>query len=62
MSLIEDLLMEAWEMGIKDQVIERVTQKQRELALKDKWMSREEIYDQAMAEVKKEISNNGSRD
>jgi len=49
-------------MGIKDQVIERVTQKQRELALKDKWMSREEIYDQAMAEVKKEISNNGSRD
>jgi len=62
MSIIEDLLMEAWEMGIKDQVIERVTQKQRELALKDKWMSREEIYDQAMTEVKKEISNNGSRD
>lgn len=62
MSRIEDLLMEAWEMGIKDQVIERVTQKQKELAIKEKWMAREDIYDQAMAEVKKEISDNGSRD
>jgi hypothetical protein len=61
MSRIEDLLMEAWEMGIKDQVIERVTQKQQELTLKDKWMSREEIYDQAMEEVKKEMTKDGSR-
>jgi len=61
MSRIEDLLMEAWEMGIKDQVIERVTQKQQELTLKDKWMPREEIYDQAMEEVKKEMTKDGSR-
>jgi hypothetical protein len=61
MSRIEDLLMEAWEMGIKDQVIERVTQKQKELTFKDKWMSREDIYEEAMTEVKKEIFDNGSR-
>ena len=61
MSRIEDLLMEAWEMGIKDQVIQRVTQKQKELDLKDKWMSREDIYDEAMTEVKKKIFDNGSR-
>jgi hypothetical protein len=61
MSRIEDLLMEAWEMGIKDQVIERVIQKQQELTLKGKWMPREEIYDQAMEEVKKEMSKDGSR-
>lgn len=61
MSRIEDLLMEAWEMGIKDQVIERVTQKQKELTFQDKWMSREDIYDEAMTEVKKEIFDNGSR-
>ena len=42
MSRIEDLLMEAWEMGIKDQVIERVIQKQQELTLKGKWMPREQ--------------------
>jgi len=61
MSRIEDLLMEAWEMGIKDQVIERVIQKQQELTLKGKWMPREEIYDQAMEEVKKEMTKDGSR-
>lgn len=61
MNRIEDLLMEAWEIGIKDQVIERVTQKQIELNIKNKWMSMEDIYDQAMKEVKKEIFNNGSR-
>ena len=62
MSRIEDLLMEAWDLGIKDQVMERVTQKQRDLQMAGKWMDREVIYDQAMEEVKKEMSkNNGSR-
>jgi len=63
MSRIEDLLMEAWELGIKDQVMERVTQKQRDLQMSGKWMDREVIYDQAMEEVKKEMAKkNGSRD
>ena len=62
MSRIEDLLMEAWDLGIKDQVIERVTQKQRDLQMAGKWMDREAIYDQAMEEVKKEMTKkNGSR-
>ena len=62
MSRIEDLLMEAWDLGIKDQVMERVTQKQRDLQMAGKWMDREVIYDQAMEEVKKEmVKKNGSR-
>jgi hypothetical protein len=62
MSRIEDLLMEAWDLGIKDQVMERVTQKQRDLQMAGKWMDREVIYDQAMEEVKKEMTKkNGSR-
>jgi len=62
MSRIEDLLMEAWDLGIKDQVMERVTQKQRDLQMAGKWMDREAIYDQAMEEVKKEMTKkNGSR-
>lgn len=62
MSRIEDLLMEAWELGIKDQVMEKVTQKQKALQMTGKWVDREVIYDQAMEEVKKEMTkNNGSR-
>ena len=62
MSRIEDLLMEAWDLGIKDQVMERVAQKQRDLQMAGKWMDREVIYDQAMEEVKKEMAKkNGSR-
>jgi len=60
MSRIEDLLMEAWELGIKDQVMEKVNQKQMDLRMSGKWMDREVIYDQAMEEVKKEMAKNGS--
>lgn len=59
MSLIEDILMEAWDLGIKDQVIERVHQKQDEHRRKGKWIFREQIYEEAMCEIKAE---NGSRD
>ena len=58
MSLIEDILMEAWELGIKDQVMERVRQKQEEHRLNDKWIFREQIYEEAICEIKAE---NGSR-
>lgn len=51
--------MEAWELGIKDQVMERVHKKQDELILKGKWIHREQIYEEAMYEIKAE---NGSRD
>ena len=59
MSIIEDILMEAWELGIKDQVMERVHKKQNEHRLEGKWINREQIYEQAMYEIKAE---NGSRD
>ena len=59
MSIIEDILMEAWELGIKDQVMERVHKKQNEHRLEGKWIHREQIYEQAMYEIKAE---NGSRD
>lgn len=59
MSIIEDILMEAWELGIKDQVMERVHKKQDELILKGKWIHREQIYEEAICEIKAE---NGSRD
>jgi hypothetical protein len=52
--------MEAWELGIKDQVMEKVNQKQMDLRMSGKWMDREVIYDQAMEEVKKEMAKNGS--
>ena len=58
MSLIEDILMEAWELGIKDQVMERVHKKQDEHRLNNKWIFREQIYEEAMSEIKAE---NGSR-
>ena len=54
--------MEAWKLGINDQVMAKVTQKQRDLQMKGKWMDREVIYDQAMEEVKKEMTEGGSRD
>ena len=50
--------MEAWELGIKDQVMERVHKKQDEHRLNDKWIFREQIYEEAMSEIKAE---NGSR-
>ncbi len=53
--------MEAWELGIKDQVMAKVTQKQRDLQMTGKFMDREVIYDQAMEEVKKETIKDGSR-
>ena len=59
MSLIEDILMEAWELGIKDQIMERVHRKQEEQRLNGKWIFREQIYEEAMCEIKAE---NGSRD
>lgn len=60
MSYIEEILMEAWELGIKDQVIERVKEKQKDLTFAGKHIDRESIYDQAMLEIKKEIAGNGS--
>lgn len=63
MSHIEDLLMEAWELGIKDQVMEKVDKRQKELQMEGKsWVDRDAIYDQAMIEAKKEMLENGSRD
>lgn len=63
MSHIEDLLMEAWELGIKDQVMEKVDKRQKELQMEGKsCIDRDAIYDQAMIEAKKEMLENGSRD
>jgi hypothetical protein len=62
MSHIEDILMEAWELGIKDQVMEKVNKKQNELRMEGRtWIDRDAIYDQAMIEAKKEMLDNGSR-
>jgi hypothetical protein len=62
MSYIEDLLMEAWELGIKDQVMEKVDKRQKELQMEGKsWIDRDAIYDQALSEAKKEMLENGSR-
>lgn len=62
MSHIEDLLMEAWQLGIKDQVMEKVNKRQNELRMEGKtWIDRDAIYDQAMIEAKKEMFDDGSR-
>ncbi len=54
--------MEAWELGIKDQVMEKVNKRQKELRMEGKsWIDRDAIYDQALSEAKKEMLKNGSR-
>ena len=55
MSYIEDLLHEAWNLGIKDKVMEKVTHKQNELNRKgQRFIDREKLYEEAFNEAKSE--------
>lgn len=58
MSKIEELLIEAWKLGLRDVVIEKVVQKKRDLLFRGKWIDRDLIYEQAFEEAINE--NSGS--
>ena len=55
MSTIESILMEAWELGIKDQVIKIVVEKQKNLSTPEVSRNRNSLYEEALEEVKKKI-------
>jgi len=55
MSTIESILMEAWELGIKDQVIEIVVEKQKKLSTPEVSRNRNSLYEEALEEVKRKI-------
>jgi UDP-N-acetylglucosamine 2-epimerase len=65
MSKVEDILMEAWNLGINSIVMEKVTKKQEDLKNKgNRWVNMTELYEQSLEEAKKEQSKNrmnGSR-
>lgn len=58
MSKIEELLIEAWKLGLRDVVIEKVVQKKRDLSFHGKWIDRDQIYEEAFEEAI--IENPGS--
>jgi len=62
MSLIEDLLMEAWKLGIKDQVMKKVSNETAKLHSEGKrHIDRESIYENAFKEAMSEIDKNDGR-
>jgi hypothetical protein len=51
MSKVEELLIEAWNLGLKDVVIEKVVAKKRELSANGKWIDRDLVYEEAFKEA-----------
>jgi hypothetical protein len=63
MSYIEEILIEAWNLGIKDRVIEKVTKEAERLHSEGrKYIDREELYDRAFQESLEEMNGDDSRD
>ncbi len=57
MSKVEDILMEAWNLGINNIVMEKASKKHEDLKNKGhRWVNMDQIYEESLAEAKKEIS------
>lgn len=54
-NFIEELLHEAWSLGIKDRVMEKVTEKQNELNRNgQRFIDRDKVYEESFKEAKLE--------
>ena len=63
MSYIEEILIEAWNLGIKDRVMEKVSKEADRLHQEGKkYIDREALYDKAFQESLEEINRDDSRD
>lgn len=61
MSNVEDILMEAWNLGINTIVMEKASKKHEEMRNKGhRWVDMNRIYEEALREAKTEKTKNGS--
>jgi predicted Fe-Mo cluster-binding NifX family protein len=62
MSNVEDILMEAWDLGINTIVMEKASKKHEELRNKGiRVVDINRLYEEALKEAKNDRRNNGSR-
>lgn len=61
MSQIEDILYEAWELGIQEKVLEKVKEHQQWCGAQGVWYDQKVAYEEAFEKAKQENENGISR-